>query len=71
MNDSLEEIEGYIKGENSVEYMKKHLQTRIKTGRDEDPLSISRPLPVCSLPQKICKMAEQYGGKMYLEKIFR
>ena len=26
MNDSLEEIEGYIKGENSVEYMKKHLQ---------------------------------------------
>ena len=30
MNDSLEEIEGYIKGENSVEYMKKHLQTRIK-----------------------------------------
>lgn len=30
MNDSLEEIEGYIKGQNSIEYMKKHLAMRIK-----------------------------------------
>ena len=60
MNDSLEEIEGYIKGENSVEYMKKHLQTRIKQ---------EEPLPVCGLPQKIFKWqsntVENVPGKIF------
>ena len=31
MNDSLEEIEGYIKGENSVEYMKKQIEELLRT----------------------------------------
>lgn len=62
MNDSLEEIEGYIKGENSVEYMKKHLQTRIK----QEEMKIhyhQQAIARMRLATKDIQMAEQYGGK--------
>ena len=60
MNDSLEEIEGYIKGENSVEYMKKHLQTRIK----------QEEMKIHYHQQAIARMrlGRAIRWKMYLEK---
>ena len=62
MNDSLEEIEGYIKGENSVEYMKKHLQTRIK--QEEVKIHYyQQAIARMQLATKDMQMAEQYGGK--------
>lgn len=62
MNDSLEEIEGYIKGENSVEYMKKHLQTRIK--QEEAKIRYhQQAIARMRLATKDMNMAEQYGGK--------
>lgn len=62
MNDSLEEIEGYIKGENSVEYMKKHLQTRIK--QEEVKIHYyQQAIARMQLATKDIQMAEQYGGK--------
>lgn len=68
MNVSLEEIEGYIKGENSVEYMKKHLQTRIK----QEEMKIhyhQQAIAVCGLPQKIFKWqsntVENVPGKIF------
>lgn len=62
MNDSLEEIEGYIKGENSVEYMKKHLQIRIK--QEEAKIRYhQQAIARMQLATKDMNMAEQYGGK--------
>ena len=66
MNDSLEEIEGYIKGENSVEYMKKHLQTRIK----QEEMKIhyhQQAIARMRLATKDIQMAEQY---LFLYRIF-
>ena len=62
MNDSLEEIEEYIKGENSVEYMKKHLQTRIK--QEEAKIRYhQQAIARMQLATKDMNKAEQYGGK--------
>lgn len=62
MNDSLEEIEGYIKGENSVEYMKKHLQSRIK--QEEEKIRChQQAITRIKLAAKDMDKAEQYTGK--------
>ena len=66
MNDSLEEIEGYIKGENSVEYMKKHLQTRIKQ-EEKDPLSSAGHCPYAACHKRYAN-GRAIRWKMYLEK---
>ena len=69
MNDSLEEIEGYIKGENSVEYMKKTSADPYKTGRDEDPLSSAGHCPYAACHKKIFKWqsntVENVPGKIF------
>lgn len=68
MNDSLEEIEGYIKGENSVEYMKKHLQIRIK--QEEAKIRYhQQAIARMRLATKDMNMVEQYSGK-YIWKDF-
>ena len=78
MNDSLEEIEGYIKGENSVEYSRKGSDgtCRIyektsadpyKTGRDEDPLSSAGHCPYAACHKRYSN-GRAIRWKMYLEK---
>ena len=62
MNDSLEEIEDYIKGQNSVEYMKKHLTMRIK--QEEAKIHYhQQAIARMQLAARDMDQAEKYEGK--------